>query len=413
MNQHILVITSTFPVSEIDPVPDFVQNQIVAIKKAYPDIEFSVLAPYDAHVRLLPEQNARENEFYKEYRFHYFWPFFLENLTRRGILPTVRQNPLYYVLVPFLFVAEFFALLRCTLKIKPDILYAHWFTPQGINAGLVSMITQIPFVYTSHSSDVAILNKLPFIGPFVARYFSNKARAITVVSRRSLEKVQMFFTALQWNAIKKKIVIIPMGVNFEVGESIQKIEKERKNIVFIGRLVEKKGVQYLLSAFAVVEKMHPNVVLTIAGDGPWRKRLQNQAIDLGVPKEKIIFLGYVHGKEKSKFISDADVFVVPSIIADDGDAEGLPVTLLEGLAAGKICVATCESGADDIMENKVNGFLIPQKDTEALIAALHTTLDLDFENKVRMRDEALKTALKFSWHNLAARYYEILFEEKG
>jgi glycosyltransferase involved in cell wall biosynthesis len=412
MYKHILVITSTFPASELDPVPTFVRDQIIALKRAYPNISFSVLAPYDARSSVIRTQNlVKENEFYKEYRFHYFWPFFLEKLTGRGIIPTVKQNPLYYALIPCLLVAEFFTLLRYTRKLKPDILYAHWFTPQGINAGLVSNITKIPFVYTSHSSDVAVLRKLPIVGPFIVRYISKRARAITVVSRRTLEKLRKFFTDKQWKEINKKVNIIPMGVLVtEQVESIKKTKINAQNILFLGRLEEKKGVQILLPAFAAICDSHPQVTLTIAGDGSWYKRLQRQAENLKIPDNRITFTGYVRGDKKTKLIAKADIFVVPSIQTSYGDTEGLPVALMEGLAAGKICIATNESGADDILINEENGFLIPQKDILALETVLHTTLNLIPKQKMRIKNEALITAQQFSWHNIAKQYSQFLFD---
>ena len=415
MPQHILVVTSTFPASDADPIPAFVRDQIVALKRAYPHLLFSVLAPHHAYgnVEVLKEL-VGVNEQYHEYRFHYFWPFRFEQLTWRGIIPTLKQKPVYHVLIPFLIVAEFFALLKLTRRLKPDIIYAHWFTPQGITAGLVSEITRTPFVYTSHSSDVAIMHKIPVFGPSIVRRFSKKAQAITVVSRRSLEKLQNFFTDQQWDEIRKKVAIIPMGVAVNIVTELTKVSRiNQQNILFIGRLVEKKGVHYLLPAFAAIREKYPRITLTIAGDGPWLTRLQNQAKELNILNDGVIFAGYVSGDAKAKVIADADIFVVPSIITEDGDAEGLPVALMEGLAAGKICIATNESGAEEILEGEVNGFLVPQKSADALTVALDKCLQLTSETRSIMRDNALKIASQFAWTEIAKLYYQALFEQQA
>ena len=411
MPHKILVISSSFPVSDTDPVIAFVREQIVAIKKQHSDLEFTVLAPHNSYNLTPPPREAVvKDEYYSEYRFHYFWPFRFEKLTGRGIVPTLRQNPAYYFLIPLFIIGEFFALWKLVIKLKPDIIYAHWFTPQGINAGLVSGLTKTPFAYTSHSSDVAILQRVPMFGPFLVRYFSKNAQAITVVSRRTLEKVQKFFTDQQWNKISKKVAIIPMGVILDEFVSPNAPSKSgQQNILFLGRLVEKKGVQYLLPAFAAICDNHPQVTLTVAGDGPWLERLQEQVKELGIPNEQIVFSGYVRGDMKTNLIADADVFVVPSIITSYGDAEGLPVTLMEGLAAGKICVATNESGADDIIKNKVDGFLIPEKNIAALKTALIAALKLSPNQQSKMRRKALETAKQFSWQNIAKKYYNFLF----
>src|SRR5262245_1537786 len=145
---RVLVVATTFPANDGDPVPAFIKHQVIALKAEYPDISLSVLAPHDARSHTV--SFAKHGQ-YDEYRFHYFLPFRLERLAGRGIVPVLRQNPLYYGLVLFLVGAEFFALLRLCRRLRPDVVYAHWFTPQGITAGLVSVITHIPFAYTSHS----------------------------------------------------------------------------------------------------------------------------------------------------------------------------------------------------------------------------------------------------------------------
>jgi glycosyltransferase involved in cell wall biosynthesis len=404
--KKLLIIASTFPAADTDPVPAFVKDQIVALKKQHPELEISVLAPHDMRSRTV---SFRSHEHYNEYRFHYFWPFHFERLAGRGIVPTLKQRPVYYALIPFLIGFEFFALLRLSRRLKPDVVYAHWFTPQGISAGMVSMIVGVPFVYTSHSSDVAFLHKLPIVGPFFVRYFTKRARAVTVVSRRSLEKLRSFFNAADWRALRPKVAVIPMGVALPAATNPAKLRPGKIiNILFIGRLAEKKGVHYLLPAFNELLKSHPNVKLTIAGDGPWLDRLQKQVKSLAIPEKSIAFSGYASGNRKAKLIANSDIFVVPSIITAGGDAEGLPVALMEGLAAGKICIATRESGADDIIDSK-SGYVIPQKDVGALADALKSALELKPAARRNMQRAARDTARQFAWPVIAEQHYKFLF----
>lgn len=405
---RVLVVASTFPAADDDPVPRFVRDQVLELKKAYPRVSFSVLAPHDA--RSHTDSFAKHRAF-DEYRFHYFWPYRLERLVGRGIVPTLRQNPAYYGLVPCLVIGELFALLRLCRRLKPDVIYAHWFTPQGITAGFTSMIMGIPFVYTSHSSDVAILRKVPIVGPFLVRHFTRKAQAVSVVSRRSRDQLKAFFDDDSWAAIDKKVSVIPMGISMPSG-NIARSEKQSERlgtILFMGRLAEKKGVQYLLPAFARLHSWYPAATLCVAGDGPWLARLQRQVDELQL-SESVTFSGYVSGEKKAHLLADADVFVVPSIITDDGDAEGLPVALLEGLTAGKICIATNESGADAVIRNGWNGWLVPQKDVDALAAALKRALDLQPGERRVMREAARSALDLFNWGTIAQRHYDCLFE---
>lgn len=398
----ILIVASTFPTSDTDPVPAFVKDQAIALKRRYPTVHISVLAPHDARSKT---HNFVKHTYYDEYRFHYLLPHSLEKLTGRGILPQLKKNPLYYLAIPFLFLAEFFSLLRLTRKIQPDFIYAHWFTPQGVVSGMVSSITKIPYVITTHAADVAVWKKMPFGGKIVRRY-SRAASAITAVSPRTLEKLRYFFTDAQWRQVEHKVAIIPMGVHLQKSKLPSRRAETSQDILFIGRLAEKKGVQYLLPAFASITEQFPTTTLTIAGDGPLLKELKKQAKALNIPAEHISFSGHVSGKQKEDLLQKAGVYVIPSIITDSGDAEGLPVTLMEGLAAGKICIATNESGADNILENGKSGFLVPQKNVTSLKEALVSALSLPQKERTTMQHNARVAATRFDWSKIAQEHYD-------
>jgi len=404
--QKILVVTSTLPSSSSDPVPAFVRDQVVALKKEYPEIEFSILAPHDTRSHTV---DFRKHADYDEYRFHYFWPFKLEKLAGRGIMPQLKKNSLYYLMIPFLFAGEFLAVWRLVRTLNPDIVYAHWFTPQGIVIGMVPRRRKIPVVLTTHASDVAVWHKIPF-GGMIVRHYARKLDAITAVSRRTLGKLEAFFSEEQWKKdMLPKIKIIPMGVDVAV-QGKKDRQTQGQHIAFIGRLAEKKGVQYLLPAFAKITEDYPEATLTIAGDGTMLEELKRQAKQLELSDVQVHFPGFVSGSDKQRVLDEADIYVVPSIVTKSGDAEGLPVSLMEGLAAGKVCIATNESGADDIIEDGKSGYLIPQKDTVALEKALQAALTLSPGTRASLETEARKTAKQFEWPEIARRHYEHLFK---
>ena len=358
----LLVIASTFPASDADPVPAFVRDQVIALKALHPDLHISVLAPQDGRAIVAAMRGWPE---FDEYRFHYFWPHSAEKLAGRGILPALRANPLMYLLVPFLFAGEFLAVLNLVRRLRPDVVYAHWFTPQAVVASWVGRITGTPFVFTTHASDVAVWSSIPLLGAWVVRTSTRRARAFTAVSRRSLARLQRFFSTQDWEQLQGRAAIIPMGVSLPDAADMQTEPAARRIILFLGRLVEKKGVPFLLQAFATVRDQLGPCELVIAGDGPQREMLRQSAAALGIA-DAVRFAGFVSGSAKSSLLRQADVFVVPSVIAADGDAEGLPVALLEGLAWGRVCIASGESGADDILTSGQDGFLVPQGDSAAL-----------------------------------------------
>lgn len=403
-------MASTFPADEADPVPAFVKEQIIALKNTHPGLHISILAPHDSRSST---QRFKRWPAYDEYRFHYFWPFTAEKLAGRGIVPALEANPLNYLLIPFLFIGEFLAVLSLTKKLKPDVLYAHWFTPQGVVCSWVSRVTGTPFVFTTHASDVDVWRKIPLVGRSVVRSSARQAHAFTAVSRRSMEKLQRFFPAEQWLTMQSKGAIIPMGVAISDAQMAQMAQpfkvSDQTVILFLGRLVEKKGVQYLLPAYAAARGSIGNSLLVIAGDGLMRGQLERQAAELGL-EDQVCFAGFVSGTEKASLLRRADLFVVPSILTASGDAEGLPVSLLEGLANGKICIATAESGADDILTHGTDGFLVPQKSVEALSAALIQAARLNRSMRDGIEVAARKTAEQFAWASIASRHYKLLLE---
>lgn len=403
---RILVIASTLPWSSSDPIPAFVKDQVAALHAYDPDLTFRVLAPHDyaSHTR-----RFQQHESYDEYRFHYIWPFRLERLAGRGgIMPALKRNPLNYLLIPFLFIGEFTAMLRHTHAFKPDLLYAHWFTPQAVIAYVVGTLTRTPFVFTSHALDVAVWRKVPFIGSYVVHKTVRNAHRFSAVSEQTMQKVKDFFSREEWDMVRSKAKIIPMGIT--VPEMIYTDRPSAKTVVFVGRLVEKKGVEYLLKAFTAIIQKHSDARLVIAGDGP----LMNQLVDLAsVLKiaDATDFVGYVSGEKKTNLLCNASVYVVPSIIADDGDAEGLPVSLLEGLAYSNICVATNESGASEIITNSTSGFLVPQKDVDALESAILTALEMTPTSEQTIRSNAHAVATNYSWERIAEQHVEFLLQE--
>lgn len=408
MKKHILVLVSTFPARADDDVPAFVRDQIIAIKQQRPDIKFDVLAPHDQRSNTV---NYSEQEAYTEYRFHYFWPHRFEKLAGHSIMPALKENKLNYLLIPFLFIGELIATFRFVVKNKPDEIYAHWFTLQGFVACLVGLVTRTPYLYTTHASDVAVWKKIPILGGPIVRFSSHRARKITAVSLRSMAKLEQFFNADNWQKIEPKTEIIPMGVEIDSTEPTESVEVLKRRyglegktvLFFMGRLAHKKGVSYLIEAFSKLNE--PDLQLVIAGDGQLRQSLENQAAKLDI-KDRVTFTGYLSGGQKQNYLALADLMVLPSIITDDGDAEGLPVVFMEALAAGKIAIATNESGADNIIKDGVSGYLLPHKDSQLLLEKIQAALALPKDDRIQMQTAARKVSKQFDWRVVAKDHIE-------
>jgi glycosyltransferase involved in cell wall biosynthesis len=159
-------------------------------------------------------------------------------------------------------------------------------------------------------------------------------------------------------------------------------------ILFVGRLVEKKGVEYLIKAFALVAAQAPEVRLEIAGEGPLRQSLERLTSECGLAA-RVTFHGSLSHREVSALMQNASVVCQPSVTAADGDAEGLPTVVLEAAATARPLVATRHSGIPEIIVDGKTGFLVAERDVEALADRLLSLLG-NLELRKRMGEAGRK-----------------------
>jgi colanic acid/amylovoran biosynthesis glycosyltransferase len=172
-------------------------------------------------------------------------------------------------------------------------------------------------------------------------------------------------------------------------------------LLFVGRLASVKGLPMLLDAVARVKATHPGVKLAVAGDGPDRQRLTDQAKRLGI-ESNVEFLGYRSQAQVRELLQRTDVFVMGSF------AEGVPVVLMEALAAGVPVVATQIAGIPELVEPGVNGLLVPPGDAGSLAVAIGTLVaDPALRESFGRRGRA-KVAAEFNIHREAALLGAIL-----
>lgn len=390
----IVVATSTLPASPDDPVPAFVSDQLSAIHALHPELDIHVLAPHNAYTKT---RNHTRHTAFQEYRFHYLWPRRLELLAGRGIGPALKAHKWLYLAIPFLFIREYRALRRLVKQVRPDILYVHWFTPQALIAAPIARRHAIPLVFTTHASDIAVLKVIPKIST-VIQAVCRQAAAYTAVSDMTADRLRAFWPTQ--TPLENKLTIIPMGTHLP---TIEPTDSVRQTIVFIGRLVSRKGVADLITAFA---SLKTTARLIIAGDGQDQIRLQQHAKQAGV-NDRCQFVGYVSGQAKADLLARATILCLPSI--NEGlHGEGLPVVLMEGLAAGACIVASDATGAQEYITDGKDGYIFPQGNTTALADQLQTCLDLTKSQSSAVHTAARLLAQNFSWPIIAKRHYTVL-----
>jgi glycosyltransferase involved in cell wall biosynthesis len=145
-------------------------------------------------------------------------------------------------------------------------------------------------------------------------------------------------------------------------------------VLFVGRLVEKKGCEYLIRAFAQVKQLVPDASLIIAGDGVLRGELSQLARQLGVRAQ---FRGALSSDEVAQELHLARVFCLPSVTAANGDAEGFGIVLLEAQASGVPVVTSAMGGASEGINEGVTGFAFRERDVDTLAARLVELLTND------------------------------------
>jgi colanic acid/amylovoran biosynthesis glycosyltransferase len=147
------------------------------------------------------------------------------------------------------------------------------------------------------------------------------------------------------------------------------VREGRLRLVTVGRLVEKKGIEYVLRAVRILLDRGVDVEYRILGDGPRRERLAALAAELGV-EDRVTLRGR-HGQETVRDgLQGSDVLVAASVTAADGDEEGIPNVLKEAMAVGLPVVGTRHGGIPELIEDGVSGFLVPERDEAALAGAL-------------------------------------------
>jgi len=402
---RVLCVTSNFPRWLGDSTTPFVLN----LAKDLTSLGWSVdvLAPHAAGAEIF------ENlEGIPVHRFRYAWPATAETVCYQGgALVNLRRNPVDRLKLPSLVLAQLFSMMRLLAGGKYNLIHSHWILPQGFNAALMRGLFSVPHILTVHGGDI----------------FGLKGRLMSSFKRIALSgtdriTVNSSFTERSVQEILKKdkhLVRIPMGVDTAPlkDEELRQAEDIRCRyrsghgplVVFVGRLVEEKGVGDLIHAIRILDPKLKDIKLLVVGEGQDKEHFKEMSESLGL-KEKVHFTGWVEQEEIKTYMRAGDIFVGPSKAASDGWVEAQGLTFIEAMAAGVPVIATRSGGIPDAVRDGRTGLLVSEKSPGSVaeaIVKLHSNPSLR-QCLTRRGEEVAKK--EFSRDSCAEKFSQ-LFDE--
>ncbi|MGA7440427.1 MAG: glycosyltransferase [Luteibacter sp.] len=287
---------------------------------------------------------------------------------------------------------------KLTQPVKAGAIIAH-FGPTGVLAVHLRALGLIegPLYTVFHGYDLSQYSVLTRHATDYPKLFAAGERMLPI-STRWQHKLEAMGCA------PEKIQVHRMGVDLDSFPFRQRtqdtLSPERTlRVLCVARLVEKKGVRYLCEAVAHAAERGVPIDLEIIGDGP----LQG---DLAAFVDQRGMSAHIHlrGRRDKPFVQaalrSADVFALPSVTAADGDQEGIPVSLMEAMAAGVPCLSTLHSGIPELIDDGRTGWLVPERDADALAEKLGAIQrgDYDLAHVARSARDTIEA--RFNQHRL-------------
>lgn len=397
----ICFATSSYPLTARDGSARFIHSMAEAL--AVQGHAVDVVLPYHSSLERWPAT-------VRLFPFRYIWP---QRLAIMGYAQAThsdkRLRGLAYVLAPGFAVQQALTMLQLHRRFCYDILHAHWVIPSGVTAAWVAKRIQRPFVISLHGSDVFFALKQPLLGA-AAKWAFRGADAVTACSP------SLYEGALALGAMQGNVHLLPYGVDaerfrYQAHERAQarkafQIAPDQIAVTFVGRLVEKKGVEYLLHALSVATRRVPRLLCLIGGSGPELARLADLAARHGL-EDSVRFLGYLEWNRVAELLRATDIFVAPSIHDSEGNADGLPNTILEAMASGCPVVATSLPGISAAITDGVHGILVAERNSDELASAIVELAQNPPLRRALGENARRHVVQEFSWDAVAARLTEL------
>ena len=314
-------------------------------------------------------------------------------------VPVLRKRRDYCTFIEMLIfiISSFFVLSKLLKKKKYNFMQAFFSFPSGILGITSKILFGIPYIVSLRGGDVPGANPYRYkilhsiLYPIQRKIWKN-AIAITVLPGIVKQVLRL--------APDLKYHVIPNGVDIKKFKSLTKKRTDNIKIIYVGRLIRRKGLKYLIQSIPKVIQNKNIVKFIIVGDGPIRKILETIAKKLRI-EHVVDFQGFVSEEKLLKLYNKADIFVLPSLF------EGFGNVITEAMASGLPVIATKVGAISEIVIDGKTGFLVPSKDSTALADAI-TKLIFDTKLRRKMGKAGRKRAETFySWNKIVKEYLVI------
>lgn len=360
---RVLMLTSSFPRWAGDSTAPFILHLAQDLQALGWQVD--MLAPH--------APGAKMDEILdgvRVHRFRYFWPEILETVCYQGgALINLRRNKWNLVKLPSLVLCEWISLIRHLKHNNYDVVHSHWILPQGFTAAIATRTRKLPHMLTVHGGDIFALQGRSL--RMFKKFALTSADAVTVNSSVTRDAVRHLAPDT------RQVHQIPMGVTAPPRTQSAELANLRTRhrhgngplLVFVGRLVEEKGVGDVIHAVSLLTSRLPDVTAVIIGDGQDRQRFESLANELNVSR-RVFFAGWLQHDQVFAHLAAADMYVGPSKRALNGWVEAQGLSFVEAMLVRCPVIATRSGGIVDLVLDGETGLTVSEGAPKEIAAAV-------------------------------------------
>ncbi len=328
-------------------------------------------------------------------RFRYM-PARWERLTHEeNAADRAGRSPFFAVVSVAYILAGMRAMRRLVRRERYDLVHVHWPVPHALFGMVAHRTANTPIVTTYYGAELRLAARSRLFTRLLRAGARLSARNVAISRHTAVDLARL--TGVEADVIPYSTAFTPHGRSTPPNSG-------SFTVLFVGRLVERKGVPVLFDAWARASLERSKLV--IVGDGPDRPALQAHASRLGI-SASVEFRGRVSDAELSSAYASADLFVLPAVLDAHGDTEGLGVVLLEAMASNVPVLASAAGGITDVVVDGESGVLVPPGDVNALAEALQRLRGDDALRKRLAAHGAARVRDEFSWDAIADRWLAV------